>query len=135
MRCGDDLDRFINDLVPRPDSVAPSVDLPDSVKAVALSYQPEGSLEVCHIAENNPDWVAVGGYAWVVSDLIEKRSGALRQDTAGAERPYRTRQELGELIDVAPTEAFRVQCGGTVMHIPTGTRYDVRSPWVTIEAP
>ncbi|WP_394358056.1 RCC1 domain-containing protein [Methylococcus mesophilus] len=135
VRCGDDLDRFLNDLVPRPDSVAPSVALPDSVKEVTLTYQPDGDLEVCHIAENNPDWVAVDGYSWVVADLAQNRSGALGQHTDGAEQPYRTRQELGELIDAVPTEAFQVQCGGTVIHIPTGTRYGVRSPWVAVEGP
>ncbi|MDD2770044.1 MAG: hypothetical protein PHT19_15050 [Methylococcus sp.] len=134
-RCGDDFDRLINALVPRPDSVTPRVELPSAVKDASVTYQPEGQLEVCHIAENLKDWSAIGGYSWEVTNPALDRSATLSADAPGAQSPTRSRQELGALVGAASSEAFTVRCRGTALHGPTGTRYAVESPWSTVSAP
>ncbi len=123
-RCGDDLDRVINDIIPRPVTVSARIPLPEDRKKVTMA------LDSANLICSNPffggDW-SYEDFRWEV------------QDPSGGKMALRSRMPdrvewltlLGEVWPLKDTESnvVWVRCGVEGKHGPTGTRYEVTSPW------
>lgn len=127
-RCGNDRDRVINAIVPRPDSVQARVALPDEVRKVSMSYRlEEEAVVVCHVAENeNNDWVS-NRYRWEIRNPVQERSAVIDENEQSGGYSYRGWRYLDGLV--GDPKVFLVRCASTVSHAPTETRYRVISSW------
>lgn len=129
-RCGDDLDRIINALVPRPDSVAARVELPNDMRDVALSI--EDSRVVFNIIGTDWGWSPTSEYRWEAQNPADDQYGMFAEFGPDGSWTYLRAAAFG----VAEYyEDFMVRCSGTVLHGPTGTSYRVQSTWTLVRAP
>lgn len=127
-RCGNDLDRVINAIVPRPDSVQARIALSDEVRKVPMSYSSQERVLICHVAENNNnEWARVSGYSWEIQDSALERTAVINENDQAGYARYRFWTELAG--KVGHPKVFLVRCTSTVAHAPTETRYRVASSW------
>ncbi|MFM2004995.1 MAG: hypothetical protein RLZZ09_650 [Pseudomonadota bacterium] len=133
-RCGDDLDRIINVILPRPDSVQARVSLDERVKKVSI-WKDSGSFILnCenftkYDDQKSTNWLRSANYRWEYFS-IETGKSMVEVGTDQSKYNYALR-ELSRGVPVPDPSSvkLRVRCGTEVTHAPTGVRYEVRSPW------
>ena len=133
-RCGSDLDRVINDLIPRPLNVDGRVPLPENIKQVSIIEGGSSSVKCIVNTTDASLWFRPVGFKWTVVDPITLKSASdetRKWPTEDRSPEYQLDNDIHPVLlakKIGNPKVVHVGCSSTVMHGETGTRYDVSSP-------
>ena len=133
-RCGSDLDRVINDLIPRPFNVDGRVPLPENIKQVSIIEGGSSSVKCIVNTTDASLWFRPVGFKWTVVDPITLKSASdetRKWPTEDRSPEYQLDNYILPILlakKIGNPKVVHVGCSSTVMHGETGTRYDVSSP-------
>ena len=133
-RCGSDLDRVINALIPRPLNVDGRVPLPENIKQVSIIEGGSSSVKCIVNTTDASPWFRPVGFKWTVVDPITLKSASdetRKWPTEDRSPEYQLDNDIHPVLlakKIGNPKVVHVGCSSTVMHGETGTRYDVSSP-------
>lgn len=128
-RCGSDLDRVINSMVPRPITIEGRIPPPNSfhytLSTINNDSGPYARAISCDInLSGAKDWYKSGVAQFTAFDPVTSKS--FSSDETGIPAPFISTYFLGKKI--GNPKVFQVLCSSNVVHGETGTSYDVSTP-------
>ncbi|NDG86681.1 MAG: hypothetical protein EBY15_01875 [Gammaproteobacteria bacterium] len=126
-RCGSDLDRVINSMVPRPITIEGRIPPPNSFH-YTLSTNGSGPYTTTISCDINlsgaKDWYKSRVAQFTAFDPVTSKS--FSSDATGIPAPFTSTYFLANKI--GNPKVFQVVCSSNVVHGETGTSYDVSTP-------